>query len=339
LAIAYEGYALDTTKPSGRKTESGPDGSGHALQNAGGVSGARAETDRFWSACPEPSGPLFLWRPRVLISSNLENGDAVERVPARFLLRLCHDLESVPARNSRVRLPSAALSGRAGTAAGNRLDAVSRRFIKWSPQNFRPFASFSCAGFVGFSGSLTGLPFSPQITRMRKTISTPPPAPALWTSAFGLWTLDLGLWADTLRTARLRTADRTGSTSKKACKHWLRTHARLNYPESVLLLAFNRLLAICDWLFVSAGVPGSVVPLSRGPSFPDLTDTNRRQPTLSEAKKTKTLWRPLPSFARFCAVLPMIKTFPIPCTPAPAERNGRVKGMSVRGMNSLSSFP
>ncbi len=50
--------------------------------------------------------------------------------------------------------------------------------------------------------------------------------------------------------------------------------------------ATSRCIEVCDWLF--PGAPQSrrpVVPSSRSPALPDLTDLNRRQPTLSEAKK------------------------------------------------------
>src|SRR5713101_5513583 len=36
---------------------------------------------------------------------------------------------------------------------------------------------------------------------------------------------------DFARTSRLRTRDRTVSTSENPCKHYLRTDARLKYPE------------------------------------------------------------------------------------------------------------
>ncbi len=64
----------------------------------------------------------------------------------------------------------------------------------------------------------------------------------------GLWTLDFRLWTDFAPTARFRTGDRTGNTSKNACKHWLRTGSRVQKGERVpppfLILIFLLILIL-----------------------------------------------------------------------------------------------
>src|SRR5260370_37919460 len=50
MCYSIYGYAPDTAWPSGRKIQSGPEGSGHALRDAGAFSVAHGGTGRFWGA-------------------------------------------------------------------------------------------------------------------------------------------------------------------------------------------------------------------------------------------------------------------------------------------------